>query len=66
MNRAMGASEVDEVEDAQDKILAAMRSRKMRGNAPILRSRQLPKTLLWRSSGKSKPMVHLNLSICIQ
>ena len=33
MNRAMGASEVEEIEDAQDKILQAMQSRKMRGNA---------------------------------
>ncbi len=40
MNRAMGK---DEVDDAQDKILQAMRSRKMRGNASYLAFTATPK-----------------------
>ncbi|EMU75578.1 DEAD/DEAH box helicase family protein [Escherichia coli MP021017.9] len=43
MNRAMGKSEVEEAEDAQDKILQAMRSRKMRGNASYLAFTATPK-----------------------
>jgi type I restriction enzyme R subunit len=43
MNRAMGKSEVEEVEDAQDKVLQAMRSRKMRGNASYLAFTATPK-----------------------
>ncbi|MFW8591046.1 type I restriction endonuclease subunit R [Glaciecola sp. 2405UD65-10] len=43
MNRAMGKAEVEEYEDAQDKILQAMRSRKMRGNASYLAFTATPK-----------------------
>lgn len=42
MNRAMGRSEI-EVEDAQDKVLQAMKSRKMRGNASYLAFTATPK-----------------------
>ena len=42
MNRAMGKIE-EEAEDAQDKILKAMRSRKMRGNASYLAFTATPK-----------------------
>ena len=42
MNRAMGKNEEEE-EDAQDKILAAMKSRKMRGNASYLAFTATPK-----------------------
>jgi type I restriction enzyme R subunit len=43
MNRAMGKSEVEEAEDAQDKVLQAMLSRKMRGNASYLAFTATPK-----------------------
>lgn len=44
MNRAMGRNNEDEEEeDVQDKILAAMRSRKMRGNASYLAFTATPK-----------------------
>ncbi len=45
MNRAMGKNTADEeeAEDAQDKILQAMRSRKMRGNASYLAFTATPK-----------------------
>ncbi|ELC0837566.1 type I restriction endonuclease subunit R [Klebsiella michiganensis] len=43
MNRAMGKAEVEEAEDAQDKILQAMKSRKMRGNASYLAFTATPK-----------------------
>jgi len=43
MNRAMGRSEAEEVEDSQDKILHAMKSRKMRGNASYLAFTATPK-----------------------
>ena len=43
MNRAMGKSEIEEAEDAQDKILQAMKSRKMRGNASYLAFTATPK-----------------------
>ncbi len=43
MNRAMGKAEVEEAEDAQDKVLQAMRSRKMRGNASYLAFTATPK-----------------------
>ncbi len=42
MNRAMGKNEEDE-EDTQDKVLQAMRSRKMRGNASYLAFTATPK-----------------------
>ncbi|MBD2780667.1 type I restriction endonuclease subunit R [Xenorhabdus szentirmaii] len=43
MNRAMGKSDVEEEEDVQDKILQAMKSRKMRGNASYLAFTATPK-----------------------
>ncbi|QLE87614.1 type I restriction endonuclease subunit R [Shewanella sp. Scap07] len=43
MNRAMGKAEVEEAEDAQDKVLQAMRSRKMRGNASYFAFTATPK-----------------------
>lgn len=43
MNRAMGKNDVEEAEDAQDKILQAMKSRKMRGNASYLAFTATPK-----------------------
>ncbi|MFM8341443.1 MAG: hypothetical protein ACKN9F_04395, partial [Methylomonas sp.] len=44
MNRAMGKSEqADEELDVQDKILQAMQSRKMRGNASYLAFTATPK-----------------------
>lgn len=43
MNRAMGKSEVEEAGDAQDKILQAMKSRKIRGNASYLAFTATPK-----------------------
>jgi len=42
MNRAMGQAD-EEIEDAQDKILKAMQSRKMRGNASYLAFTATPK-----------------------
>ncbi|MBL4680180.1 MAG: type I restriction endonuclease subunit R [Pseudomonadales bacterium] len=43
MNRVMGKSELEALEDAQDKILHAMKSRKMRGNASYLAFTATPK-----------------------
>lgn len=43
MNRVMGKADVEETEDAQDKILQAMKSRKMRGNASYLAFTATPK-----------------------
>ena len=52
MNRAMGKSEVEDAEDAQDKILAAMRSRKMRGNASYLAFTATPKNTTLEKFGQ--------------
>ena len=43
LNRAMGNDNVDDADDPQDKILEAMRSRKMRGNASYLAFTATPK-----------------------
>jgi len=43
LNRAMGKDGIEEDEDPQDKILEAMRSRKMRGNASYLAFTATPK-----------------------
>lgn len=43
MNSAMGKQEDTDAEDAQDKILAAMQARKMRGNASYLAFTATPK-----------------------
>ena len=61
MNRVMGKDEDLDAEDAQDKILQAMRSRKMRGNASYLAFTATPKnsTLekfgIKQSDGSFKP-----------
>lgn len=63
MNQAMGGgvSEEEEEEDAQDKILAAIRSRKMRGNASYLAFTATPKNATLerfgtkQADGKFKP-----------
>jgi len=54
MNRAMGKSE-EGVEDAQDKILKAMRSRKMRGNASYLAFTATPKNTTLEKFGQQQP-----------
>lgn len=51
MNRAMGK---DEVDDAQDKILQAMRSRKMRGNASYLAFTATPKNTTLEKFGNKQ------------
>ena len=55
MNRAMGKEEVEEIEDAQDKILQAMRSRKMRGNASYLAFTATPKNTTLEKFGQQQP-----------
>lgn len=54
MNRAMGKAEVDEAEDAQDKILQAMKSRKMRGNASYLAFTATPKNTTLEKFGQQQ------------
>lgn len=56
MNRAMGArtSDPDE-EDAQDRILAAMQSRKMRGNASYFAFTATPKNTTLEKFGERQP-----------
>lgn len=66
MNRAMGKSEDEEAEDAQDKILQAMRSRKMRGNASYLAFTATPKTALWRNLVNAKKMALTSRFTCIR
>lgn len=53
MNRAMGKEEDDE--DAQDKILKAMQSRKMRGNASYLAFTATPKNTTLEKFGVRQP-----------
>ncbi|AGS40766.1 type I restriction endonuclease subunit R [Cycloclasticus zancles] len=55
MNRAMGKSEVEGAEDAQDKILQAMKSRKMRGNASYLAFTATPKNTTLEKFGQQQP-----------
>jgi len=55
MNRAMGKQEIEEAEDAQDKILQAMRSRKMRGNASYLAFTATPKNTTLEKFGQKQP-----------
>ncbi|MDX9987992.1 type I restriction endonuclease subunit R [Thiothrix unzii] len=61
MNRAMGTvaersrSQEDEIEDTQDKILQAMRSRKMRGNASYLAFTATPKNTTLEKFGQQQP-----------
>ncbi|WP_044406091.1 type I restriction endonuclease subunit R [Thiomicrospira microaerophila] len=52
MNEAMGS---EEDEDAQDKILQAMRSRKMRGNASYLAFTATPKNTTLEKFGHQQP-----------
>jgi type I restriction enzyme R subunit len=52
MNEAMGS---DEEDDAQDKILQAMRSRKMRGNASYLAFTATPKNTTLEKFGHQQP-----------
>ncbi len=54
MNRAMGKSAVEEAEDAQDKILQAMKSRKMRGNASYLAFTATPKNTTLEKFGQQQ------------
>uniref|UniRef100_UPI004047B4C1 type I restriction endonuclease subunit R n=1 Tax=Rheinheimera sp. TaxID=1869214 RepID=UPI004047B4C1 len=55
MNRAMGKADVEEAEDAQDKILQAMKSRKMRGNASYLAFTATPKNTTLEKFGQRQP-----------
>ena len=53
MNRAMGAGDVDpDEDDPQDRILAAMQSRKMRGNASYLAFTATPKATTLEKFGE--------------
>lgn len=54
MNRAMGNAEASEAEDAQDKVLEAMRSRKMRGNASYLAFTATPKNSTLEKFGQQQ------------
>lgn len=54
MNRAMGGAEVEDAEDAQDKILQAMKSRKMRGNASYLAFTATPKNTTLEKFGQKQ------------
>jgi len=56
MNRAMGAGDVDpDMDDSQDRILAAMQSRKMRGNASYLAFTATPKSTTLEKFGELQP-----------
>ena len=56
MNRAMGAGDVDPDEiDPQDRILAAMQSRRMRGNASYLAFTATPKAATLEKFGERQP-----------
>lgn len=52
MNCAMGKKKIEELEDAQDKILQAMRSRKMRGNASYFAFTATPKNTTLEKFGQ--------------
>ena len=54
MNRAMGRDDSDGV-DAQDKIIEAMQSRKMRGNASYLAFTATPKNTTLEKFGQQQP-----------
>ncbi|RAU19915.1 type I restriction endonuclease subunit R [Nitrincola tibetensis] len=54
MNRVMGKAEIEELEDAQDKILQAMQSRKMRGNASYLAFTATPKNSTLEKFGEKQ------------
>jgi len=51
MNQAMGTKQIEEVEDSQDKILQAMKARKMKGNASYLAFTATPKAITLEKFG---------------
>ena len=56
MNRAMGAGDTDpDEDDPQERILAAMQSRKMRGNASYLAFTATPKATTLEKFGERQP-----------
>lgn len=55
MNRAMGQDPDNDIEDVQDKILDAMRSRKMRGNASYFAFTATPKNTTLEKFGTKQP-----------
>ncbi|MGM0440366.1 MAG: type I restriction endonuclease subunit R [Chlamydiota bacterium] len=55
MNRAMGKDADNDAEDAQDKIIEAMRSRKMRGNASYFAFTATPKNTTLEKFGTPQP-----------
>lgn len=56
MNRAMGAGDADpDEDDPQDRILAAMQSRKMRGNASYFAFTATPKNTTLEKFGERQP-----------
>ncbi|MGB1311671.1 MAG: type I restriction endonuclease subunit R, partial [Leucothrix sp.] len=55
MNRVMGKAAIEEVEDTQDKIVQAMQSRKMRGNASYLAFTATPKNTTLEKFGQPQP-----------
>ena len=55
MNQALGDSADPDAEDAQDKILQAMKSRKMRGNASYLAFTATPKNTTLEKFGHRQP-----------
>ena len=55
MNQALGDSTDPDAEDAQDKILQAMKSRKMRGNASYLAFTATPKNTTLEKFGQRQP-----------
>lgn len=55
MNRAMGKDADNDAEDAQDKIIEAMRSRKMRGNASYFAFTATPKNTTLEKFGTQQP-----------
>jgi len=56
MNRAMGAGDTDpDEDDPQDRILTAMQSRKMRGNASYLAFTATPKATTLEKFGEQQP-----------
>lgn len=54
MNRAMGQADSDDEQDAQDKILQAMQSRKMRGNASYFAFTATPKNATLEKFGQQQ------------
>ena len=55
MNRAMGKDTDNDADDAQDKIIEAMRSRKMRGNASYFAFTATPKNTTLEKFGTQQP-----------